>query len=443
MPLTDTEIRQAKRAARPLKLWDGRGLYLLVNPNGSRLWRFRYHFEDREKLVSLGSYPDVPLKLARERREEARQLLATGVDPSAKREAERAARGDTFESVAREWLALQAKPNSRNKRPALCQSTWDKALWTFEQLLFPYLGSRPIAKITVPDLLRVLKRIEARGKHETCHRAKQRCGQVFRYAIVTGRAERDPTADLRGALAPVVSRSFPALTDPVKIGELLRAIDGYRGRRTVESALKLAPLVFVRPIELRRAEWSEFDLERSEWRIPAARMKMREEHIVPLSRQAVAILREQHLLTGGERFVFPSDRTLSRPMCENAITAALRRMGYSGEEMTWHGFRAMASTCLNEQSWHPDLIELQLAHAERNKVRAAYNRAQRLPERRKMMQSWSDYLDTLKKTQPKPSRDELHEAPRSDVDEALDDVGRDSLSRWSEPGSTEAKFGTT
>jgi len=399
--LTDMAARSAKPGLKPFKLTDGGGLYLLVKPNGSRWWRFKYRIDGREKGLSLGVYPEVPLSLARERREEARRLVASGVDPSDKRKAERNARSDTLEAIAREWLAMQAKPDKKNKRAALAPAIWAKARWMLEKFVFPYLGSRPISKITAPELLKVLKRIEARGTHETCHRTKQRCGQIFRYAIATGRAERDVTADLRGALAPVVSRYFAAITEPARIGDLLRAIDGYRGRGpcSTELALRLAPLVFVRPGELRKAEWSEFDLERAEWRVSATRMKMGEEHVVPLSRQALAILKELHPLTGGGRYVFPSLRTTARPMSNNAINAALRRMGYSGAEMTGHGFRALASTCLNEQGWHPDLIELQLAHAERNKVRAAYNRAQRLPERRKMLQAWADYLDGLRSDQ--------------------------------------------
>jgi len=399
--LTDMAARSAKPGLKPFKLTVGGGLYLLVKPNGSRWWRFKYRIDGREKGLSLGVYPEVPLSLARERREEARRLVASGVDPSDKRKAERNARSDTLEAIAREWLAMQAKPDKKNKRAALAPAIWAKARWMLEKFVFPYLGSRPISKITAPELLKVLKRIEARGTHETCHRTKQRCGQIFRYAIATGRAERDVTADLRGALAPVVSRYFAAITEPARIGDLLRAIDGYRGRGqcSTELALRLAPLVFVRPGELRKAEWSEFDLERAEWRVSATRMKMGEEHVVPLSRQALAILKELHPLTGGGRYVFPSLRTTARPMSNNAINAALRRMGYSGAEMTGHGFRALASTCLNEQGWHPDLIELQLAHAERNKVRAAYNRAQRLPERRKMLQAWADYLDGLRSDQ--------------------------------------------
>ncbi len=244
-------------------------------------------------------------------------------------------------------------------------------------------------------MLTVLRKIEARGTYETTHRAKQRCGQIFRYAIATGRTERDITADLRGALAPVVSKNRAALTDPTHVAELLRAIDGYHGSPTTFYALKLASRTFVRPGELRYAEWCEIDLEGAEWRIPAERMKMGALHIVPLARQVVASLRELHSITGRGKYVFPSLQTALRPISENTVNVALRRLGYSKDEMTCHGFRAMASTLLNEQGWHPDLIELQLAHAERNKVRAAYNRAQRLPERREMMQAWADYLQVL------------------------------------------------
>lgn len=384
--LTESAIRGAKPKDKAYKLFDERGLFLLVTPPGGRLWRFKFRYGGVEKLLAIGAYPDVPLKRAHERRDDARRLLAEGIDPSAKRQAERAAQADTFKAIALEWLAKQK----------LADSTREKAEWTFETLLFPYLGAKQITSITAPDVLAALRRIEAQGKHETAHRAKQRASQVFRYAIATGRAEHDVTADLRGALAPVETQHFAAITDPQRVGELLRAIDGYVGQPSVAAALKLAPLVFVRPGELRGAQWSEFDMERSEWRIPAERMKMGELHIVPLSRQVVAILSELRPLTGPEGYVFPSLRTRERPISEVTLNAGLRRLGYGGDDQTAHGFRTTASTLLNEQGWHPDLIELQLAHAERNKVRAAYNRAQRLDERRKMMQAYADYLDGLK-----------------------------------------------
>lgn len=387
-PLTDSAIRRLKPPEKALKLFDGGGLYLLVQPNGARLWRMKYRVDGREKLLSFGQYPDVPLRSARERRDEARRLIAARVDPSAKRKAERAATSDTFEAIAREYLELKSK--------SLSARTYIKKLGRFEAFAFPFIGKLPITSIAAPQLLAALRRIEERANHETAHRVRAECGEVFRYAIATGRAERDPTGDLRGALAPVVVRNNAAITEPVKIGQLLRAIDGYQGQPATEYALKLLPLVFVRPGELRAAKWTEFDLETAEWRIPGSRMKMREPHIVPLSRQAVALLRDLQPLTGSGRYLFPSLRGGDRPISNNTLNASLRRLGYTGDEMVSHGFRSMASTCLNEQGWHPDLIELQLAHAERNKVRAAYNRATRLAERRKMMQAWADYLDTLR-----------------------------------------------
>jgi integrase len=388
MPLTDVLIRNTKSADRPLKLFDGDGLFLLIKPNGSRGWRFKYRFEGRERLLSFGTYPEVPLKTARERREQARSLIAAGIDPSAERKAKIAAREDTFQALALEWLQMQQK--------TLSPRTYKKKTERFEAFAFPYLGKIPIGEIKAPDVLAVLKRIEARGKMETAHRVRSDCGNVFRYAVVTGRAERDPTIDLRGAIAAVGKRNRPAIVDPKRIGELMRAIDGYRGDVSTEFALRLLPLTFVRPGELRLAEWREFDLERAEWRIPAARMKMRELHVVPLSTQAVALLRDLRELTGDGPLVFPSIRSADRAISDNTINAALRRMGFPGDEMCAHGFRSMASTCLYEQGWHPDLIELQLAHSERDEVRGAYNRAQRTAERRAMMQAWADYLDQLR-----------------------------------------------
>jgi len=390
MPLTEAKIRAAKAAEKPVKLFDGAGLFLLVNPSGSRWWRLKYRYGGKERGLSLGVYPEVSLKDARERRDEARRQLARNVDPSARRQQSKQASAETFQAIAEEWLRIQGSK--------LAEVTLAKARWMLTEFVFPRLGSRPIGEITAPDLLTVLRAVEARGMHETATRTKQRVGQVFRYAVATGRALRDITTDLRGALAPVVSENHAAITDPVKVGALLRAIDGYVGHIVSVAALKLSPLLFVRPGELRAAEWSEFTLdgEQPEWRIPASRMKMGELHVVPLSRQAVQILEGLQPLTGSGRYVFPSLRARERPLSENTVNAALRRLGYSNDEMTGHGFRTMASTLLNEQGWHPDLIELQLAHAERNKVRAAHNRAQRLAERRKMMQAWSDYLDALK-----------------------------------------------
>lgn len=386
--LNETKIRTAKAREKAYKLFDERGLFLLVAPTGGRLWRFRYSVAGREKLISLGNYPDVSLKQARDRRDDARKLVANGVDPSAKRKAEKEAGAETFEAIALEWLGKQSF------RPA----TLEKAQWTFNDLLFPYIGSRPIHAITSPEMLAVLRRLEARDKLETATRTKQRASQVFRFAIATGRAENDPTVSLKGALKTGRTKHHAGLTKPADVGGLLRSIDSYSGQPATEVAFKLAPMLFVRPIELRKAEWSEFDLESDEptWRIPAARMKMARAHTVPLPTQAVELLTELKKLTGDETHVFPKLGNNKEAMSEAAITAALRRIGYTREQQTWHGFRTTASTLLNERGVDPDLIELQLAHKPKNEVRASYNRAERLADRRKMMQDWADYLDGLK-----------------------------------------------
>jgi integrase len=384
--LTDQTIKAAKPRQKPYKLKDEKGMYLLVTPTGSRLWRFRYRHAGRESMLGVGAYPDVSLKAARAQCDELRKHVAAKVDPAVIKRAEKNARADTFKAVAEEWLAkLKIAPATR-----------EKADWMFRELIFPHIGSMPVRQLTAPRILEVLRKLEARGKHETAHRTKQRISQVIRYAIATGRADSDPTRDLRGALTAIEVTSRAAITEPARVGELMRAIDGYQGDPATCAALKLAPLVFVRPGELRGAEWREFDLDAAEWRIPGARMKMGETHVVPLSAQAVAILRALHPITGNGKLLFPSLRSRERPISENTVNAALRRMGFAQDEMTGHGFRAMASTLLNEQGFPPDIIELQLAHQERNKVRAAYNRATRLPERRKMMQAWADYLDGLK-----------------------------------------------
>jgi integrase len=384
MKLTEAAIRAAKPRQKPYKLSDGYGLHLLVVPAGSKLWRFRYRYGGKENMLGLGRYPETTLKQARAKALDCRRQLDNGIDPAVSRQAAREARDESFGAVAEEWLAKQ------NFAPV----TREKAVWLLS--FVDRLKGRPLREITPADLLRELRKIEARGLHETAHRVKQRVSQVYRYAVATGRADHDITASLRGALAPVNVKNRAALTDPADVGALLRAIDGYQGQPSVMYALRLAPLVFVRPGELRAAEWSEFDLEAAEWRIPAERMKMGERHIVPLSRQAVAILEELHAITGRGRYLFPSLRTSERCISENTINAALRRLGYGKHEQTGHGFRTIASTLLNETGWHPDLIELQLAHKPRDKVRAAYNRAERLAERRKMMQAWADYLDGLK-----------------------------------------------
>lgn len=388
--LTEAQVRNAKPGDRPRKVFDGGGLYLELHPSGSRWWRLKYRINGVEKRLSLGVYPDITLKRARERCQEARRLIAEGLDPSAERKAQKAATEDTFEALAREYFEM--------KREGMTAKTYGKRMQRFEKFAFPKVGSRPIASVTAPEFLAMLKAVEARGANETAHRLRSESGQVFRYAIATGRAGRDVTADLRGALAPVRVTHHAAVTDPARVGELLRAIHKYRGHPVTEAALKLAPLLFVRPGELRLAEWADMKLEGSqpEYRIPAARMKMREQHVVPLSTQAVEILKDLQSYSGGARYVFPSVRTFTRPISDNTINASLRRLGYASEEMTGHGFRTIASTCLNELGYPPDVIELQLAHAERNDVRAAYNRAARLPERRKMMQEWADYLERLR-----------------------------------------------
>ena len=392
MPLTEIAVRNAKARAKPARLFDAGGLYLEIAPSGGKWWRFKYRFAEKEKRLSLGVYPEVSLKAARAKRDEARRLLGDGIDPSEHRQQNKSAltakAANSFEAIAREWFAKFSEN--------WVDTHSSKIIRRLERDLFPWLGARSINSITAPELLSALRRIESRGALETAHRAMQNCGQVFRYAVATGRAERDPIGDLRGALPPVKEKHHASIRDPKAIGALLRAIDGYEGSLITKCALRLAPLLFVRPGELRKAEWTEFNLDAAEWRIPAERMKMREQHIVPLSTQAVAILRELHALTGARHYVFPGARTNGRPMSENTVNAGLRRLGYAKNEMTGHGFRSIASTLLNEQGWHRDAIERQLAHAERDNVRAAYNFAEHLPERRKMMQAWSDYLDGLK-----------------------------------------------
>ena len=387
MALSDVAVRNSKATDKPRKLSDERGLYLLVTKAG-KYWRFDYRHDGRRRTLAVGVYPDVTLAQARERRDQARALLANGADPSAVKQTRKAATENSFEAVAREWHAKFS--------PGWVPHHADKIIKRFEREVFPWIGNRPIADISAPDLLAVLRRIEARNALDSAHRVHQNCGKVFRYAVATGRAQRDPSGDLRGAIPPAVERHHPTITEPKRVGELLRAIAGYSGSHVTRYALQLAPLVFVRPGELRKAEWSEFDLDKAEWRIPAHKMKMKAVHIVPLSIQALAILTELHALTGSGRYVFPGARTDARHMSENTVNAALRRLGYAVGDMTGHGFRSMASTLLNEQGWNRDAIERQLAHAERDDIRAAYNYAEHLPERRKMMQAWADYLDKLK-----------------------------------------------
>jgi integrase len=384
--LTVKEIKNAKPARKPYTMADGGGLIFVVNPNGTHWWRYRYRHNNVPKMMSLGVYPDVSLALAREKHHEARVLLAKGIDPSAKRQAERESTADSFKAVATEFLQ-QATVNDDTK---------DAMHQRFTLYVFPHVGKQPIAQIDSPTWLRVLRKVEARGTYETAQRIRAAASRVYRYAIATGRASIDPLEPLKGALKTTKAKHRATVTTPKEIGALMRALDGYIGHPVVTAALKLAPLVFVRPGELRAAEWTEFDFDLAEWRIPAHKMKMDSPHVVPLSTQAIEILRELEPLTGDGRYVFPSMRSGDRCMSDNTILGALRRLGYAKEEQTGHGFRAMASTSLNELGFNPDVIERQLAHQPRNKVRAAYNHAQYLPERRKMMQEWADYLDTLK-----------------------------------------------
>lgn len=391
MALTNNEIKNAQSREKAYKLTDGNGLFLLISPNGSKYWRLKYRFNGKEKLLALGVYNEITLAEARQRRDHARKLLTNGVDPGKLKQdnkrLSKIAAENSFESISREWHSkFEHKWTSKHSYRIIRQ---------FEKEIFPWMGSRPISEINAPEVLSALRRAETRGAIETAHRLHQTCSQVFRYAIATGRAERDPTADLRGAIPPPKKKHYASMTDTNSIGKLLRTIKEYQGHFPTKCALRLAPLLFVRPGELRQAQWSEINFETAEWRIPAEKMKMRVPHIVPLATQAITILKELQPLTGNTKYVFPCVRTLDRAMSENTLNSALRRLGYTKDEMTTHGFRSMASTLLNEQGWNRDAIERQLAHAERNNIRAAYNYAEYLPERRKMMQHWADYLDSL------------------------------------------------
>jgi integrase len=399
--LTDTEVKNTKPGPKPIKLFDGEGMFLLIQPQGGKLWRLKYRIGGKEKLLALGTYPEVKLKDARDRRQAAREMIAKGIDPSEARKAEKTSRTSqsegTFEAVAREWHKVIHAVKTSESHAA-------RTLIRLEQDAFPYIGAAPIADINAPKLLAVLRRVEGRGAIETAHRVKQACGQVFRYGIATGRCERDPSADLKDALQPVIVKHHAAVTDPKAVGGLLRAIHGYEGHPVTRTALKLAPLVFLRPGELRHAEWAEIDLEAALWTIPATRMKRSKQqklsgapHLVPLSAQAVAILRDLQPLTGRGQYVFPSPRTSQRPMSENGVLSALRRMGFEKEEATGHGFRATARTLMAERlSIDENIIEAQLAHAVKDSLGRAYNRTEFVDQRRAMMQTWADYLDKLR-----------------------------------------------
>lgn len=393
MPLTNTKIKNSHPRDKTYRLFDGGGLYLEIPPRGNKRWRYKYRHDDKEKRISLGVYPEASLKEARQKRADARKLLDANIDPSKERRAAKIARigncANSFEVITNEWLMHNTKKWSAGHHARIQRS--------LEKDVFPWLGRNPIVDINASDILPVLRRIEERGAVETAHRVLGLCSQVFRYAVATARAERDPCSDLRGALKPIEKNHLAAITDPDAVGCLLRAIYDYEGHFITRCALKLAPLVFVRPGELRRAEWKEFNLVKAEWEIPGNKMKMRKQHVVPLSKQAIEILQEVQPLTGESPFVFPSMRNFHEPMSENALNGALRRMGYSKEDMTSHGFRAMARTILDEVlGFRPDIIEHQLAHHVRDPNGRAYNRTTHLDERKKMMQEWADYLDRLR-----------------------------------------------
>lgn len=392
MPLVDIVVKNAKPKDKPYKLSDAESLYLFVSATG-KYWRYDYSYLGKRKTLALGVYPTISLAEARDGRNAAKKLLANGIDPSQskiskRKEAIRNA-AITFEVVAREWHEKNATKWSPKNTA--------RTLSLLERNIFPFIGRLPISDVKPSDLLAAIQRIEKKGNIQTAHRAMMNCGQIFRYAMATDRAHRDITFVLRGSLTPIVETHHASITDPKKIGTLLRQMDGYDGLFITKCALRLAPLFFVRPGELRHAEWTEFDFHSAEWKIPASKMKMGSAHIVPLSSQALKILTELKEHTGHVRYLFPSVRTPDRPISDNTVNAALRRLGYEKTEMTGHGFRSMASTILHEQGWPHDAIERQLAHAERNKVTAAYNYADYLPKRKEMMQSWADYLDALKR----------------------------------------------
>lgn len=402
LPLTATELQKAKPREKDFKLFDGGGLYLLVTPSGGKLWNMKYNRDGKEKKISIGAYPAVTLADARQRREEIKAMLTKGIDPGAVKKALKQAGADkvtnSFEVIAREWHSKF----SVNWSESHTHSTISR----LEKNIFPWIGNRPISEIEPPEMLSVLLRMEARGAAETARKMKIICGQIFRYGVATGRCKRDVTADLKGALRPPVTKNMAALTTPKEVAELLRASNEYQGTFVVKCALQLAPLWFCRPGELRKTEWVEIDFDKAELNVPIERLKLPtttkrknkgQLHLIPLSRQALSILKELYPLTGHSKYVFPSYRTLLRPMSEGAVLAALRKMGFTKEEMSGHGFRAMARTMIR-QELHLDAeyIELQLAHATKSQNGTAYDRVSFLPERRAMMQQWADYLEQLK-----------------------------------------------
>ncbi len=397
--LKDATIKSSKPRKKPYKLFDERGLYLLINPSGSRLWRLKYRFDSKEKTLALGKYPDVRLKAARKKRDTARNLIAEdGIDPNAQRKAEKLARltanAGTFKAVAIEWLAAGC-PGSKRKKGPPAKSTVRQLDHRLEKYVYPAIGAKPIADVTLKDLRAVLVPIGRHGKHETAHRVRSLCDRIYRYAIATERADRNIAADLKGTLSSTNTQGFAAITEAKPFGALLNSIDLYEGQPTTMAALKLAPLVFVRPGELRAAQWAEINIDKARWLIPASRMKEKLPHEVPLSTQAIAIIEELGPITGGGRYLFPSLRSPKRPISDNTLNAAMRRLGISKDQMTTHGFRKSASTLLHEMDYSPEVIETQLAH-KRPGVAAIYNKSLYIKQRTEMMQAWADYLDELK-----------------------------------------------
>ena len=389
--LTATAVKNAKPRTKAYNMSDGGGLYLLVKPNGTKAWRFNYRYTGKQKTLALGVYPDISLKTAREKHQEARQNLANSLDPNvakqAKKAADQSASANSFEVIAFEWL---------QKRGAKSEGGDKRLKRLLQKDLFPYIGKRPISKITSPELLKTLRRIESRGAVDTAHRAKQAAGMVFRYAVATGRAERDPSVDLKDALTQPIKTHFKSITEPAEVGPLITAINNYQATPVVMAALKLSPLLFCRPGELRHLEWSEVNFAETRIELPAPKMKMKEPHIIPLASQAIAILKELQPITGRGKYVFPSARGASRPLSENGVRTALRTLGYTNDQISPHGFRAMARTILDEVLDFPvDWIEHQLAHSVKDANGRAYNRTKHLPQRKQMMQTWADYLEGL------------------------------------------------
>jgi len=395
-PLSDIQVRTAKPQTKPYKLADGGGLYLLVTPSGGRLWRLDYRFEKKRKTLYLKSYSDITLADARKARDDARKLIANGIDPNEIKKTQKnieQAQSETFQLIAIEWhTTFKSKWTEKHS---------ERLLTRLEQDIFPFLGDIPIKEIKAPALLEVLRRVEIRSI-EQAHKLRGTCNQIFQYAIASGRVESNPAAGLQGILRPIKHKHMAAPTEPKEVAQLLRAIDAFTGSFVVKCALQLAPMVFVRPGELRKAEWSEIDFDKAEWSIPAHKMKMREPHLVPLSTQAIEVFKKIHPLTGSGQYVFPSRNSPLKPMSDNTINASLRRLGFDKDEITGHGFRAMARTMIHEiLHFEPDAIEAQLAHAVPDRLGRAYNRTQHLAERQKMMQEWTDYLDGLKENMAK------------------------------------------